>query len=150
MKKFFNATLISISLILSLSSCKSDKSKAETEGLNSTDIEIYEAAAQENVSDLKPEEMIFLVEGAVDSWFFYNLDNYRSYEAIMRSTDYDSTRNVHIHHVRYRFMNKEGGYETTEKTFEVSFTLNENGTPDFEVKDIPTTEKKFTIDTAQK
>lgn len=139
-----------IGFLLSLSSCKGDKTGEGKISPDSINIDDIGSTVKENVSDLKPKEMIFLVEGAVDTWFFYNLDNYASYEAIMRNTEYDSIRNIHIHHVRFRSMNKDGGYETTEKTFEVSFTLNEKDVPEFNVKEIPMMEKKFTLDSRKK
>lgn len=91
----------------------------------------------ESIKDLTPAEMMPLVEGAVDTWFFYHLDNYGSYTPIIRRTDYDSLKNIHIHHIRYRVMNREGGYETSEKAFEVNFIFDEKGTPNFNVIEIP-------------
>lgn len=137
--------LLIIGISVFVSSCGG---KVKTESINDADkIEVDSVPANaESISDLKAEEMIFLVEGAVDTWFFYNLDNYASYEAVMRKTDYDPARNIHIHHVRYRTMNKEGGYETTEKTFEVSFTLNDKGVPDFKVEEVPTTKREFSLE----
>lgn len=148
MKLIINLSII-LSTLLSLTSCKGDKTKEAVNEIDSSVIINSEVSIPENISDLKPEEMMFLVEGAVDSWMFYNLDNYASYEAIIRKTDYDSVRNIHIHHIRYRTMNKEGGYETTEKTFEVTFHIHENGVPDYTVTEIPTTKPNFTLESSK-
>lgn len=107
--------LICGALFLNSCSGKSKTPDAINEDTLSDIAEVSSHINTDNLSDLKPEEMMFLVEGAVDSWFFYNLDNYDSYKPILRKTDYDSIRNLHIHHVRYKTMNKEGGFETTEK-----------------------------------
>ena len=141
--------IIIIGTLLSLSSCKGYNQKNADDGNDSTITINSEISIPESISDLKPEEMMPLVEGAVDSWMFYNLDNYASYKAIMRKTDYDSARNIHTHHVRYRTMNKEGGYETTEKTFEVTFSLDENGVLDYTINEIPTTKPYFTLETGK-
>ena len=138
--------IIIIVFLLSLSSCRGNNEKQSVNENDPSDIINSEVSIPGNISDLKPEEMMFLVEGAIDSWMFYNLDNYASYEAIMRKTDYDSVRNIHIHHVRFRTMNKAGGYVTKEKTFEVNFKIDENGVPDYTVLEIPTTKPYFTLE----
>lgn len=105
-------------------------------GNNFQRIEKEEINSPQRIDELKPHEMMFLVEGAIDTWFFYNLDNYASFKPIIRKTDYDSIRNIHIHHIRYRSMNLDGGYETVEKTFSVTFTFNDKGVSDFTVTEI--------------
>ena len=71
-------------ILLSLTSCKGDKTKESVNENDSSDIINSEVSIPENISDLKPEEMMFLVEGAVDSWFFYHLHDYRSYEGVLK------------------------------------------------------------------
>lgn len=142
MLKFFLSISITIALFLSFSSCKRNRLSIDNEKKDSIN-NSPESTVQARISNLKPEEMMFLVEGAVDSWMFYNLDNFASYEVIMRKTDYDSVRNIHIHHVRYRTMNKEGGYETTEKTFDVTFSIDKKGVLDYTINEIPTLEPYF-------
>ena len=101
-----------------------------------SDIINSEVSIPENISDLKPEEMMFLVEGAVDSWFFYHLHDYRSYEPIIRSTDYNADGDYYIHKCRYRASTLGGGYETEEKTFKVTFDIDSQGMKDFHVEDL--------------
>ena len=86
-----------IGILLSLSSCKGNSKKNVIEGKDSIEIISTEITIPDNITDLKPEEMIFLIEGAVDSWFFYHLHDYRSYEPIIRSTDYNAGGDYYIH-----------------------------------------------------
>ena len=83
-----------------------------------------------------PERNYLLVEQAVDAWLYFNLSDYKSYEPLIRSTDYDSARNLYIHHLRLRTMNKQGGMETYDRLFEIDMTRHgENGNP-FHVREI--------------
>ena len=83
-----------------------------------------------------PEDNYILVEQAVDAWLYFNLSDYKSYEPLIRSTDYDSARNLYIHHLRLRTMNKQGGMETYDRLFEIDMTRQgENGNP-FHVREI--------------
>ena len=123
-------------ILLSLTSCKGDKTKESIYENDPSDIINSEVSIPENISDLKPEEMMFLVEGAVDSWFFYHLHDYRSYEPIIRSTDYNADEDVYIHKCRYRASTLGGGYETEEKTFKVTFNIDSQGMKDFHIEDI--------------
>ena len=125
-----------IGILLSFTSCKSDKTREDVNENDSSDIINSEIAIPENISDLKSEEMMFLVERAVDSWFFYHLHDYRSYEPIIRSTDYNADGDYYIHKCRYRASTLEGGYETEEKTFKVSLQVDSTGLKDFNVEDI--------------
>ena len=127
--------ILECSILLIILSCNNSKTK-EIGNNDSQIIETEEINSTQRIDELKPDEMMFLVEGAIDTWFFYNLDNYASYTPIIRKTDYDSIRNIHIHHIRYRSMNLDGGYETVEKTFSVTFTFNDKGVPDFTVTEI--------------
>ena len=90
---------------------------------------------QENLEDRKGE-LYMLVEGAVDSWFFYHLHDYRSYEPIIRSTDYNAEEDYYIHKCRYRASTLGGGFETEEKIFKVTFDIDSQGMKDFHVEDI--------------
>ena len=135
MKKL-KVTYCILGILLSLTSCKGDKTKESVNENNSSDIINSEIAIPENISDLKSEEMMFLVEGAVDSWFFYHLHDYRSYEPIIRSTDYNADGDYYIHKCRYRASTLGGGYETEEKMFKVSLQVDSTGLKDFNVEDI--------------
>lgn len=96
---------------------------------------------KENWMSPDPEKNYLIVEQAVDAWLFYNLSDYKSYEPIIRSTDYDSNRKIYIHHLRYRSMNPEGGIVTSERDFEVDLTKpGENGNP-FQVVPIPSSKQ---------
>lgn len=66
-----------------------------------------------------PDPNVLLVEQAVDAWLYFNLEDYKSYEALIRSTEYDSISGIYTHHIRYRYMNESGGLVTTEQDFEV-------------------------------
>lgn len=90
----------------------------------------------EGIQDLTPQQQFLLVEQAVDSWMYFHLLDFSSYAPLIRSTDYDARRNVHIHHLRYRAANAMGGRETHEKTFEVRLDISPDGLKDFDVKDI--------------
>ena len=122
-------------IVISLYSCNG-KSKTDTNCKEDSLIENTDLNRQENISDLKPEEMMFLVEGAVDSWFFYHLHDYRSFEPIIRSTDYKADEDYFIHKCRYRASTLGGGYETEEKIFKVTFDIDSQGMKDFHVEDI--------------
>ena len=127
---------ITICIIPYLASCsgKSDASGPEDKnsGMSSDTLTIE----RNIITELKPDEMMFFVEGAVDSWFFYHLHDYRSYEAIIRSTEYDEMEECYIHKCRYRASTLGGGYETEEKIFKVTFDINSQGLKDFNVVDI--------------
>lgn len=125
-----------IGILLSLTSCKGDKTKESVNEIDSSVIINSEVSIPENISDLKPEEMMFLVEGAIDSWFFYHLHDYRSYEPIIRSTDYNAEEDYYIHKCRYRASTLGGGFETEEKIFKVTFDIDSQGMKDFHVEDI--------------
>lgn len=90
---------------------------------------------EDNLKELKPE-LYILVEGAVDTWFFYNLLDYRSYEPIIRSTDYIPQEDIFIHKCRYRARTLNGGFETVEKTFRVSLDVDAKSIDGFQVEDI--------------
>lgn len=134
MKSLVNIFLI-IGISISISACVG-KSKTEMICNGDTIIENETLIRQENIQDLKPEEMMFLVEGAVDSWFFYHLHDYRSYEPIIRSTDYNADEDYFIHKCRYRASTLGGGYETEEKIFQVTLQVDSTGLKDFNVEDI--------------
>ena len=125
-----------IGILLSLSSCNVGKTKGEDKEFDSINIINSKFDTPENISDLKPEEMMFLVEGAVDSWFFYHLHDYRSYEPIIRSTHYNADGDFYIHKCRYRASTLEGGYETEEKIFKISLQVDSTGFKDFQIEDI--------------
>ena len=127
---------ILMTFLLSLTSCKGDKTKESINENETSDIINSEVSIPENISDLKPEEMMFLVEGAVDSWFFYHLHDYRSYEPIIRSTDYNAEGDYYIHKCRYRASTLGGGYETEDKIFKVYLQIDSTGLKDFHVEDI--------------
>ena len=90
---------------------------------------------RENLND-KKGELYMLVEGAVDTWFFNHLHDYRSYEPLIRSTDYNAAEDYYIHKCRYRATTLEGGYETEEKIFKVKLDVDSSGLKDFKVEDI--------------
>ena len=125
-----------IGILLSLSSCNVGKTKGDDKECDSINIINSKFDTPENISDLKHEEMIFLVEGAVDSWFFYHLHDYRSYEPIIRSTDYNADGDYYIHKCRYRASTLGGGSETEKKIFKVTFDIDSQGMKDFHVEDI--------------
>lgn len=81
------------------------------------------APAQEAAADIAPatlpEPNVLLIEQAVDAWLFFNLPDFKNYEAIIRSTDHEEGSNIYIHHLRYRYMNQTGGYVTVEQSFSV-------------------------------
>ena len=89
----------------------------------------------EDLTQMKPE-LYMLVEGAVDAWFFYNLHDYRSYEPLIRETNYNEEEDYYIHKCRYRASTLGGGYETEEKTFKVVLQIDSTGLKDFQVEDI--------------
>ena len=89
----------------------------------------------EDLTQMKPE-LYMLVEGAVDAWFFYNLHDYRSYEPLIRETNYNEEEDYYIHKCRYRASTLEGGYETEEKVFKVWLDLEKEGLKDYRVEDI--------------
>ena len=91
---------------------------------------------EQSLKDLLPSQQYILVEGAVDSWFFFHLHDYRSYEAIIRTTDFIEDKGYFIHKVRYRASTLEGGYETDEKIFRVTINISNKGIPNFDVEDI--------------
>ena len=64
--------IIIIVFLLSLSSCRGNNEKQSVNENDSENLVDSEIANSDNISDLKPEEMMFLVEGAIDSWMFYN------------------------------------------------------------------------------
>ena len=136
MVKNLNLLPLFIGYLLALSSCNGDKSTNEETRQDSIKIEILGSGNSENVSDLKPEEMIFLVEAAVDSWFFYHLHDYRSYEPLIRSTEYNAEEDYYIHKCRYRASTLGGGYETENKIFKVTFQIDPEGMKDYNVEDI--------------
>lgn len=77
-----------------------------------------------------PEENYLLVEQAVDAWLYFHLPDYKSYEPLIRSTEYDSLQNLYIHHLRLRMINPQGGPVTEERTFKVDMTREgERGNP---------------------
>lgn len=121
---------------LSMSSCTGKESTNTQPSINSSLNNDSLLNNQSSIADLNPDEMIFLVEGAVDSWFFYHLHDYRSYEPIIRSTEYDDSERCFIHKCRYRASTLGGGYETEEKIFKVTFDIDPRGIKDFNVVDI--------------
>lgn len=132
---YYNGLYI-IGFLLSLSSCNVDKTKEADKEYSPANKENSYINIPQNISDLKSEEMMFLVEGAVESWFFNHLHDYRSYEPIIRTTDYNSEENYYIHKCRYRASTLGGGYETEEKIFKVTLQVDSTGLKDFNVEDI--------------
>lgn len=90
---------------------------------------------QENLEKRKGE-LYMWVEGALDTWFFYHLHDYRSFEPIIRSTDYNAEEDYYVHKCRFRASTLGGGYETEEKIFMVSLQVDSTGLKDFNVEDI--------------
>lgn len=83
-----------------------------------------------------PDKDWIFVEQAVDAWLYFNLSDFKSYEPLIRSTEYNKDRDIYIHHLRFRYMNEQGGIVSVEKTFEVDlYREGENGNPFF-VKEI--------------
>ena len=76
------------------------------------------AAPDKEVSE---EGIFMLIEQSVDTWFFYHLENWNSYQPITRSTNYNKADDTYRHNIRYRAMNKNGGIETHSKEFKVAF-----------------------------
>ncbi|MDE6423198.1 MAG: hypothetical protein K2K95_07240 [Muribaculaceae bacterium] len=79
-----------------------------------------------------PEKDWIFVQQAVDAWLYFHLSDFKSYEPLRRSTDYDSIRDIYIHHLRYRSMNEQGGMITVERDYEVDLNRQgDNGNPFF-------------------
>lgn len=79
-----------------------------------------------------PEKNWIFVQQAVDAWLYFHLSDFKSYEPLRRSTDYDSIRDIYIHHLRYRSMNEQGGMVTVERDYEVDLNRQgDNGNPFF-------------------
>lgn len=79
-----------------------------------------------------PEKDWIFVQQAVDAWLYFHLSDFKSYEPLRRSTDYDSIRDIYIHHLRYRTMNEQGGMVTVERDYEVDLNRQgDNGNPFF-------------------
>lgn len=136
MKYYAILLSVMIGVSFSLWSCKG-KSDASAMEENDAYINVDSTEnIQKSIADLKSDEMIFLVEGAVDSWFFYHLHDYRSYEPIIRSTEYDEAENCYIHKCRYRASTLGGGYSTEEKIFKVTFDIDSKDLKDFKVIDL--------------
>ena len=77
-----------------------------------------------------PEKDWIFVQQAVDAWLYFHLSDFKSYEPLRRSTDYDSIRDIYIHHLRYRTMNEQGGVVTVERDYEVDLNRQgDNGNP---------------------
>lgn len=76
------------------------------------------------------------VDQAIDAWLYFKLSDFKSYQPIIRTTRYDSIRNIHTQHLRYRVMNEQGGMVTLERDFEVDLNRpGDHGIPFF-VKEI--------------
>lgn len=133
MRKYLKVIIILLLIFLSSSCNKSRQSSGLEDNLRPVFSEPVE-----NVEGLKDKkgELYMLVEGAVDTWFFYHLHDYRSYEPMIRSTDYNLEEDNYIHKCRYRASTLEGGYETDEKIFKVILDVDYTGLKDFHVEDI--------------
>ena len=127
---FFITPLLSL-VSLSCGKGNGRGNQNEPDRIQGSDMEMV----QNNLED-KKGELYMLVEGAVDSWFLYHLHDYRSYEPIIRSTDYNAEEDFYIHKCRYRASTLEGGYETEEKIFKVILQVDSTGIKDFSVEDL--------------
>lgn len=133
---------LSASALLVFWSCNDNKDRSDE---NRTPIIVEEKYEGKNVPDSvlktlvpfeEPEKNYLFVEQAVDAWLYFHLQDYRNYEPLIRSTEYNSVSNLYIHHLRLRTMNQEGGLETTERTFQVDLTRQgDHGNP-FYVEEI--------------
>ena len=132
MLKIFKVIVFGL-LCYVLFSCK--KESTETSSTDNEGPTQDEVTAREDLEDRKGE-LYILVEGAVDSWLFYHLHDYRSYEPLIRSTEYNADEDYYIHKCRYRASTLEGGYETEEKIFVVRLELDSIGLQNFKVEDI--------------
>lgn len=129
-----NLDIMVVLLIVFFTSCKkNDKTIPPEDSIIQAFSETVED--RENLND-KKGELYTLVEGAVDTWFFNHLHDYRSYEPLIRSTDYNAVEDYYIHKCRYRATTLEGGYETEEKIFKVKLDIDSSGLKDFKVEDI--------------
>ncbi len=111
--------LIAISLLL-LSACKPTPSDSHAEVIPQPSTPTPEPSIPTTVAPTgDPEKDWILVEQAVDAWLYYHLSDFKSYEPLRRSTDYDSIRDTYTHHLRYRTMTPEGGMVTIDQDYEV-------------------------------
>lgn len=116
-----------------LQGCSSKRDHGHDDGSQATEEEIVRDGSGSEEEDLR-----ILAEQAVDAWMFYNLQDFRSYEPLIRNTEYLPDSNLYIHTVRYREMNENGGMMTYEKTFKVRLILSSDGRlEDYEVREIP-------------
>lgn len=134
MKKVSYLIFSVLALIMAIGCYSCTNTTNETTDIDNVSVE--EQGTLNNVADLNHEEMMFLVEGAVDAWFFQHSNNYASYEPIVRNTKYDTATDSYIHYIRYRVMNLNGGYETIEKNFNVTFTIDKEGIHSYTVNEM--------------
>lgn len=142
-RDFNRLSFISIAIIWQLCvACSSQTDRDRVASMDnsrglplSVDKQLVSADAQQGMSvagmvSEDPEKFFLIVEQAVDAWLYFNISDFKSYEPLIRYTIYDAGRNVYIHHLRYRSINKEGGMDTTEAKFEVDLTSpGSNGNP---------------------
>lgn len=82
-----------------------------------------------------PEKDWIIVEQAVDAWLYFHLSDFRSYEPLIRSSDYDPDRDIYTHHLRFRMINEQGGPVILDRDYEVDLNRpGVNGNP-FHVKE---------------
>ena len=131
-----------ISIVL-LSSCGALHQKSETgDSIPEECNHIGETQTEDNIPTTiqptgDPEKDWIFVEQAVDAWLYFHLSDFKNYEPLIRSTDYDSNRNIYIHHLRFRTMNEQGGLVSIEQDYEVDLNRPGNHGNPFHVKEIP-------------
>ena len=139
----FQILIWTIISIVIFSGCGAPHKKSEA-GLSIPDesVPIEETRTEDKVPTTvkptgNPEKDWIFVEQAVDTWPYFHLSDFKTYEPLMRSTDYDSDRDIYIHHLRFRTMNEQGGSVTIEQDYEVDLNRpGDNGNP-FLVKERP-------------
>lgn len=132
MKRRLNGIIIIAALLFFLHPCLSSCTRSDNSSVKDDSLTICvkedDGSVADDVRELLEDnkgKQQLIVDQAVDAWFYYHLNNYESYKALQRSTTYDKERDVYIHKCMYRAMNRQGGIETWNKTFEVN--LNEKG-----------------------
>ena len=125
-------------LALIVSGCKNTKETASI-GRITDDATPQFIDTASDYDSVPKEDLYMLVEGAVDAWFFENMRNFKSYDPVIRKTEYRPETDTYIHNCRFRETNEYGGVKTINKVFEVSLRTdfgNPNNPITYNVVDI--------------
>lgn len=127
--------LIASSLLL-ISACKPTPSDSHQEAIPQASTPTSESTIPTTVAPTgDPYKDWILVEQAVDAWLYYHLSDFKSYEPLRRSTDYDSIHDTYTHHLRYRTMTPEGGMVTIDQDYEVDLRHRGSNSLPFKVQE---------------